>query len=164
MTAIPKPITRPTTPPMANPRRGTSNAGSASSTMIPPSERYPPAASPQVCRRRDPLRFTAAQGPIFSKINTDDEVCDDAPGGAEGSRDNPSDGTEPFGDRPQDQSDRGGHQRPTGDPANVLSRDLQAIRNRGVATVQSDHRRAHHGGIEVDRHEERHEVDDGQSQ
>ena len=38
--------------------------------MIPPSERYPPAASPHVCRNNDPLRFTAAHGPIFSKIRT----------------------------------------------------------------------------------------------
>src|SRR3989449_1694552 len=100
---------------------------------------------------------------LLEDQHRDDEVRDDAPGGAEGSRDNPSDETEPFGDRPQDQSDRGGHQRPTGDPANVLPRDFQAIRDRRVAAVQSNHRRAHHGGIEVDRHEERDEVDDRES-
>src|SRR6266705_2589793 len=65
-----RPTRSPTTPPTTSPRRMTRSAGSARRTKIPPSVRYPPAASPHVWRRSDPLRFTAAHGPIFSKIST----------------------------------------------------------------------------------------------
>src|SRR5205809_8103669 len=61
---------RPTMPPARPPTMKNRIPGRASRTKIAPSVRYPPAASPHVFRRRDPLRLTAAHGPIFSKIRT----------------------------------------------------------------------------------------------
>src|SRR5439155_11525823 len=89
-----------------------------------------------------------------------DEVGNDAARGAESSRDDPPEETESLGDRPQDEADRRGHQGPPGDALDVLPRDLQAVRDRRVAAIEANHCGAHHRGVEINRDEERDEVDD----
>src|SRR5438552_15137318 len=120
--------------------------------------------APCLSQQRSASLHRSPRSDLLEDQDRDDEVRDDSPGRAEGSRDDPSQETESLGDRAQDEADRRGHQSPSGDAPDVLSRDLQAVGDRRVAAVQSNHGGAHHGGVEVDRDEERDEVDDREAQ
>src|SRR2546426_2783589 len=85
----------------------------------------------------------------------DDEIGGDPPGDTREPSDDASDDAEAFGDGPEDQSDGRAHERPSRDPLQVLIRDFQAVRNRRVSAVQSDHGGSHYRSVKVDRHEER---------
>src|SRR5205823_14095871 len=84
----------------------------------------------------------------------------DVPGGARDPRDDATDPLETLGDRAEDQPDRRAHERPSRDATDILAGRLQSIPDGRIASVQADHRGADDGGVEVDRNEEREEVDD----
>src|SRR2546425_8245420 len=92
---------------------------------------------------------------LLEDQDRDDEIGRDAPSDTREPGDDASDDAETFGDGPEDQSDGRAHERPSRDPLQVLIRDFQAVRNRRVSAVQSDHGGAHDRRVEVDRHEER---------
>src|SRR5438132_11145212 len=88
---------------------------------------------------------------LLEDQDRDDEIGGDAPSDAREPGDDAPDEAEAFGDGPEDQSDGRAHERPSRDPLQVLIRNFQAVRDRRVPAVQSDHRGAHEGRVQVDR-------------
>src|SRR3989440_12364872 len=97
---------------------------------------------------------------LLEDQDRDDEIRHDAPGGPREPGDDPPDEPEPLCERPQDKSDRRAHEGPARDPIPVLPRNPEAVRDRRVSTVQADHGGAHHRRVEINRDEEREEVDE----
>ncbi len=87
------------------------------------------------------------------------EEGEESPGDAEQADDDVAEHPDALGDRAQDESDRGRHDRPHEDLAEVPVGQREAVAQRGVLATEALHRDPDHDRVEIDRDERGHHVE-----